>query len=754
MSDLGDIGRFLKEGGLANLDWLEVTPEDYRATAALPKQNLDVQPDLQAIWEHRDESPVKYVENRADVPRTMGDLSAEHGHLRAKPEEIRKVARLAIMQSTDPAKLQNALLQRFDRDSIREARSILASVLAERGLLGPFYVDASDFPTCATGSAKAAAFVKRYANDARYVLAKPKCAGCIHAQQHQSGETCSVFHKEIKLELPYTDALAVEVEQLQRSKGKDLSKTASSPKERIRLAMLADGFKAPGAAVMPKPKDNVARLMRQGGTDLPDYQRPVDLTGLRDVAKSAISDALSGGRLSVQAAQAAFRRVASAMTPEDLRTIHAEIDGVEAPALAVYRGAGVQAPVAVVAPQAADEQLIAASSLIRKRDEDAVRMVAAKKAAPIIALLRREMLKGRDRVELATTLKHAYTSTDLAATRAHWEPLFREAGLYGVVYTTQDSFDDCKEGANFLASYNPGIRGVVAGSKCGGCIYNKLSRCMMYGKPLVKAADDLYTAETIEQVALEYRTAGVYGSDHKVWGQGRTNREILATMHLVAKTHQAHASMMPSHRMAQLAAKGHTMNRSDVGAQTSTLTIRQITKAASAFLNEGLYGRDLMAALRARFDPRDLRAAEQALQPVLVEQGLQGIHYIDPAIYDDYGKGCKVAARLHRSRLVPYIKLGSKCASCVHQAKAGFCSVINKPLVIEPPYIDKAAQQREVLASGQATQVDLASIVNNGASMMAEYEMQNGGLVADVDDPLQVDPLGVQIGSAGQGVKL
>jgi hypothetical protein len=103
---------------------------------------------------------------------------------------------------------------------------------------------------------------------------------------------------------------------------------------------------------------------------------------------------------------------------------------------------------------------------------------------------------------------------------------------------------------------------------------------------------------------------------------------------------------------------------------------------------------------------------------------------------------------------VPYVKQASKCFSCVHQSKPGFCSVINKPLVDEPPYADKKAQQREVLASGQSTRIDLASIMNSGASMIAEYQMQNGGMVVEVDAPVVSDPLGVQIGQAGQGVKV
>jgi len=129
--------------------------------------------------------------------------------------------------------------------------------------------------------------------------------------------------------------------------------------------------------------------------------------------------------------------------------------------------------------------------------------------------------------------------------------------------------------------------------------------------------------------------------------------------------------------------------------------------------------------MKSRFDPRDLFASKEELRKVFAEQGLQGIKYIDPTIYDDYGKGCKEAGRLHRSRLVPYVKLGSKCGSCNLRGPTGACSVLNKPLVTEPPYVDKLAEQRAVLASGRSTEVSYESLMNNGLSMMAEYQLQH-----------------------------
>jgi hypothetical protein len=666
MGDLGDLGAFMKEGGLADLDWLDVNEEDYRKLETLPKQNLDVRPDLEALWAREDRPATNYlIPNKVPVPpfpgagtpHTMGDMSQAHGHIHAQAEDIRKVARLVLMQTSDPRRLRDALTKRFGLQPLRENRQVLAEVLQERGLLGRLYIAASDFPGCHTGSKAPSQFARRFANEAKFVVAKPACQGCSHASKGPTGSTnCAVFHKEIQLQVPYSEGLATAVEESQKAKGKEVQGSSGTPKERIRLAMLA-----------------------------PD---------------SSLS-----------------------------------------PAVWVYAGQGI-AKTAAVAPLAqtvATERLIQASDLLRKnRNEQQV----AFQAQPIVALLRREMAKGLAPSDLVKSLRLSFSQDSLRNTRSHWEPLFKEAGLFGVIYSTQDSFSECREGADFLAKHNPQVRAIVAGEKCGSCFFNK-GRCLMYGKPLVKAANDLYTPETVEAVLTEHRTAGrlpAWQSNAKAastWGSNP--REALKAIHKAA-TQPDLSSVTPSMRM-DIVKAFHGGGSSHI---TSGMTRRDIVKQASKLLNEGLYGKQLLAMLKARFEPRDLVAAKGDLRRVLAEQGLQGIYFVDPTVYDDYGKSCDEPARLHRSRLVSYVKIGEKCGSCVFQSKIGFCSKINKPLVHEPPYVDKVQQQQAILATGESTENSFASLVNNGLSMMAEYQMQNGGMEVEVRDaavsqPLEVD---------------
>ena len=651
-----DLENFLKDSSVADLDWLDVDEVQYRNLDTLPKQNLDTQPDLEALWAREGESPASYlVPNKVSIPNpgidhpphTMGDMSQAHGKLRAEADEIRRMARLAMMQSSDPLRMREELIRRFGSvEALAPHREILAEVLKERGLLGDFYVDASDFPDCAKGG-KQAAFVNRYAADAKYVLAKKACGDCCHATTTTTGAThCGVFHKEIQLEVPYTKELAEVIERSQSAKGRAVQASEGSPRDRIRAAYLANRSDLPGS---------------------------------------------------------------------------------------VYEGQGIsQVKQAKVDPAQAQEQLIGASSLLRKKQ-------SAIEAKPVIDFLHKEMVKGLRHDEITRSLKLAFDTDLLVRTREHWRPIFKESGLYGVVYTKQESFADCHKGADFLAKHNPSVRAIVAGSKCGSCIYNK-TRCMLYGKPLVKSASEVLTEETVSAVLLEHRTAGRLPAWEKTasnWGDSPAKA--------LRAIHEATRASLPQEaptRMDRM--QGFYGN--NVESNTGAMVKQKIAKQAGQYMNEGLYGEDLLTALMSRYEIGDIKAASNELRPVLAEQGLQGVYYVDPAVYGDYGKGCDEAARLHRTRVIEYVKQGSKCGSCVHQTRVGFCSKINKRLVEEPPYVDKKAQQKAVLATGRSTDVSYASLVNNATSSLAEFQMQHE-LDVQVDAAVEASSMDIQFGS-------
>lgn len=644
MTDLGDISDLLKEGSVSDLDWLDVNEKDYRALDTLPKQNLDIAPDLEAMWAHEDKPATNYLVPNTGAPRTLSDLSEAHTPKSASVPQVAKVARFAIMQSTNANKIAHAITSRFDVGTIRAAKSALGPILQEKGLLGGYYIAASDFDGCNQAAQKVVAFTRKFAGGARFVLAKDKCQGCVH----NAGGACGVFQKQLVTEVPYTEELAVAVENSQASQGKQASQGVGSPKARIQRALLAKDVRVV-AVETPKPILNPAQQLRA-----------VKATG----------------------------------------KVHLPVVESQRASLAV-------ADQVWVPPQPSGK--VAATSAPSHH--------LSKTAFEVKALLQREMLRGRGEQDLLSALKLSFSVADLKATRSDWEPLFKEAGFFGTVYSTQTAFDDCHQGADFLAKHNASVKSIVAGGKCQGCIYNKLARCMLYGRPLVAKAEDALTSEVVQSVIWEHRLAGRLetGADKVVWGD--TPKQALKEIY-------RQASIKPTvdtTRYVEQAFRGK-----DHGHVTAGLTKREIVKTASKYLNEGLYGTQLREALKRQFDPRDIVAAKQELKSVLAEQGLQGIFYVDPMVYGDYAKGCDEGARYHRARLVPYVKLGSGCESCVLQTRVGYCSKYNKPLVVEPPYTDKQAQQREILATGESTKADLGSLMHNSPSILAQFEMQAG----------------------------
>lgn len=628
MSSELDLTGFLREASVPDLSWLDVDEAEYRRQEPLPKQNLDVVPDLEALWAHEDKPSTSYVPNTG-APKTMGDLSEHHGRLSPRPDDLLRTIRLAMMQSDDLGRLRSELVGRFGMDALRENHQVLASALKERGLLGRLYIDAQDFPGCDRG--RGPQFVSKYASGAQYVLAKKACGGCCHKSTTTAGkQMCGQFQKELKIEVPFTPELAEQIERAQASMGRQVQANDSQPaRERIRQAYLAG----------------------------PAKQRDPSYIGV----------------------------------------------GVDKrPRVASMSQAQVQG------------ELISAASLVRGKRAAEKAEIEAK---PIVTFLHREMVKGLTAAEVATSLRVGFSREVLSRTQAHWAPLVKEAGLLGVVYTKQGSFDDCHEGADFLAKHNPEVRVVVAGAKCGACVYNK-GRCMLYGKPLIKSASEVLTQETVEAVLQEHKMSGrLQPWDTKIastWGS--TPAEALKAIHVA--TRAPSVAYAPQRQVSQQGFYGGSPRELKLEP-----TLSAPARQAKRYMNEGLYGEDLLGLMRTKFAKVDLVKAAPELRTVLAEQGLQGIFYVDPTIYEDYGK-CNEAERLHSTRMVPYLKVGSKCHGCVHQVQQGFCSKIRKALVYEPPYTDKRAQQRAVLASGRTTVTAYEDIMNNGTSMMAEYQMQ------------------------------
>lgn len=243
MSDLGDLTKLLSDESktLSDLDWIDVDEESYRELERLPKQNLDAIPDLEEQWGLLSEedryrlSPENREPSQPNTPfwserEVTNDLTDQR-----KSEIVEKFFRRHLQAGVGAKEAVALLRQHFDRNTLQAAQGRVKEAMSERGLLGTVYVDASLFPECDQGEGQQS--VERHNKDAKFVLAKSKCADCVWA----SDGKCSRFQKELVMDVQYEDGLWDFYRAKAEALGKDLSEVSPNlpPKERIRQASLA-----------------------------------------------------------------------------------------------------------------------------------------------------------------------------------------------------------------------------------------------------------------------------------------------------------------------------------------------------------------------------------------------------------------------------------------------------------------------------------------------------------------------------------
>lgn len=713
MDDLTNFFGKEASSGLVDHSWLSVDPKEYAKTEALPRQNLDIVPDLASLWSHEDKPAAAYLmPNSADKPKVLSDLVDSPNRSAA----VVRVARLTLIQTTDAKKIHDTLSRRFSKEDIFAARAELAQVFAERGLLGNYYLDSQDFPTCAQNRTADTQFVSRYASSSRFLLSKDSCQGCTH----NAHGNCAVFHKQLvpSVDSIFTEEQARKVEQQKTASGKLIPPSNLTAKARIRNAFLA-GNATSNPIQAPVVRENPAQHLKPVQEHVPVVVAS-PLIKERESVYSLVEWLTKQGRMTPDEVRDAAFRISLASTKEELASLVTALESLEAAPGKVYDGPVPPRP--KVSSQSLREGLVQIENLNRKVASEAEKASLENRARPIVALLRREILKGHGFEALKRAVHLSFDPREVVATRDQWVPILSKAGFLGTIYTRQDLFANCSEGVSFLNKYASPVRYVVKGSKCDGCIHNKIGRCLLYNRPLIASEDSVLTAEEVKRSADNlYASGRVYQEEVRALSTLEPKdalKEIYRLAHSKDRPVMSATTRMDIYRGWGGEAFTQTHHTND-------LVRRDIVAATKRYMNEGLYGKELGFVLRKRFDERDLKAAKEDLRSLVAEQGLQGIFYVDPSIYADYGKGCNEPSRLFRASAVPYLKVGSACAGCLHQTKPGFCSKISKPLVVEPPYVNKEAQRAEVLTSGNTMVVPPEQLINSGVNMLAEFQMQN-----------------------------
>lgn len=369
--------------------------------------------------------------------------------------------------------------------------------------------------------------------------------------------------------------------------------------------------------------------------------------------------------------------------------------------------------------------LIPVANLLKTPRTLSEQRAAAEKTASqrVVSTLQKLLLSGLTGKDAVRQLQAAYSVEDLRATEAAWTPLAKQAGLYGHLFVTADSFEVCASGADFVRRKGS-VRAVVAGSKCASCFSNQNGLCATYGRTLVASEDELYTPNMVVAVKDELTARGCKTASNL---GGLSPRDALRKLYATA------INTLISREAAKTGSTQAVVFSEPK--KVSSLTVRNIVQATMEAMNDGLYGSALKAKLAESFEARDLKAATPKLATLLAEQGAMGHQYIDPRFYPDYGMGCFTAKKYKHSG-VRYAKVGGKCASCVHQTLPGTCSLLNKELVSEVPYpTTKLAFQQSVVQPQKAVERK----VGNGREDMQAFGLSAPEMVLATDSADSID---------------
>ncbi len=134
----------------------------------------------------------------------------------------------------------------------------------------------------------------------------------------------------------------------------------------------------------------------------------------------------------------------------------------------------------------------------------------------------------------------------------------------------------------------------------------------------------------------------------------------------------------------------------------------EVRRSISHMMNTGLSGKNLQAAILKRYTKDDLQQVPEVGRRAAKDDGVQGIFFIDPTAYRDYGKGCNDGAKAFRKQGAPHVLAASGCTGCILQTHPGWCSKYAKSLIrtIPTQVRQAAAQARRTLPVIQTAPID------------------------------------------------
>jgi hypothetical protein len=641
---MGDITSLMHNQGLADLSWLAVDEKEYRAYEALPKQNLDMIPELQKAVSMAEGVPhVVPLRPHTVVNRNPSDTLPVSAIDISAPIRNR-VARL-VMAGLPVEEIPKRLSLEFAHGDIILAKEAIQEVLRERGVLGNVYVDAKHFPRAASDP-KERKLAQQLGKGAMYVLGG--CGGTRGCSCSQTG-FCSVFGgKQVVSEVPWGPKLAAR-----------FAPRLAAEKRQFDMSKVGSG-------------------------------KPVSALEWKEIVR------------------AAFLRAPVAPVPDGVKTAH------------------TQQPVPKVPVTKAD----VASFWARRR----VSSTAEPMPSPAYMKYARRMMEGRD----DTSLLIASGNPELAS-------LASEYGLLGHSYVDMDALGGCRQALSVIrksGSVTPDFA-VRRSASCEHCKCAEDGACAQIAKTsfIVDRRPQFDMRSFARSLLRGVSRGAITVEQARVAAQNSKNLAAPAWTALTAKMNlfvPPKASAAPFSGIKMSAHNGAPARDTDL----VPVNPDEVRMSISHLMNTGLTGRALAAAVLSRYSRRDLQGIPDVGRRLASEDGVQGVYFIDPTAYSDYGRGCEAGAKAFRKKegSAPFVLVASGCTGCMLQTAPGWCSKYSKTLIRQVP-----TQVRKASADAKRQLPVLQPTVENPVE---KYELS-----ADMDvGPQEKLNLGPEIRIQGHSV--
>lgn len=238
---IGDIGDILHNQGVSDLSWLAVDEATYRASEALPKQNLDTIPELQKalVREEGDDVP-HLIPLKPHVIVNRNPLDYQHHSVDMSVPIKNRVARY-VLSGKEPADIRDRVLLEFSESDVRNASSHISEVMSERGVLGTVYVDSSYFPNCDQLSGDDKKLITACSKRSLLLVSKPDCSGCVHNRDGR----CASMKMPLVASVNYGPELALNLSSRLASENRILRNPIQDDPESWKLAIKTAFLQSP-----------------------------------------------------------------------------------------------------------------------------------------------------------------------------------------------------------------------------------------------------------------------------------------------------------------------------------------------------------------------------------------------------------------------------------------------------------------------------------------------------------------------------